>query len=285
MLQGDDVRYLAAAWLGPLIPGAAHAVSSISVGFPFDTVKTRMQVGMYESSWDCLVSTVRSEGPTALYRGALMPLTSLVIKRPIEFAAFEFCSKRFGERSKGPFLGGSVAGVLSSFIGCPFSVVKIQMQSTRKDLYKSTLSVIADVWRSRGPLGFYRGFSASLIMNVPSCTLFMGSYGTLREHLPHYLPHLNSRWIPALAGMIASVSMWSCLLPLDNVRTVMQAQSFKSNEPVGQWHRHFMGVIRSRGVQGLYAGLPAVLLRAPIVSACSMLAYEQSRSFVGAWQK
>jgi len=285
MLQADDVRYLASTWLVPLIPGVAHAVSSISVGFPFDTVKTRMQVGMHETTWKCFVSTVRSEGPTALYRGALMPLTSLVVKRPFEFAAFEWCSKRFGERSKGPFLGGSVAGILSSIMGCPFSVVKIQMQSTRKDLYKSALSVITDVWRSRGPLGFYRGFSASLIMNVPSCTMFMGSYGTLREHLPNYLPHVGSKWIPALAGMLASVSMWSCLLPLDNVRTVMQAKSFKTDEPVLQWRSHFMEVIQSRGIRGLYAGLPAVLIRAPIVSACSMVAYEQSRAFVGALQK
>lgn len=281
MLQADDARLL--AWLGPLIPGAAHAVTSVSVGFPFDTVKTRMQVGMHTSTWKCFASTVKVEGPMALYRGVLPPLTSLVVKRPFEFAAFEWCNKQFGQRSKGPFIGGGVAGVLSSIIGCPFSVVKIQMQSTSEVLYKNTLEVIADVWRSKGVLGFYRGFSASLIMNMPSCTMYLGTYGTLREHLPQYLP--DSRFTPALAGMLASVSMWACLLPLDNVRTVMQAKSFKTNEPAKRWATHLMEIVASRGIRSLWAGLPAVCLRAPIASACAMVAYEQSRSYVDNWQK
>jgi len=265
-------------WAAPFLPGMAHAVSSVAVGSPFDTVKTRLQVGMHQSTFQCVRNTIVQEGPLALYRGALMPLASMVLKRPLEFAAFEWCNKRFGAKTKGPWCGGFIAGVISALLGCPFSVVKVQMQANKQDVYRHTAQVIAHVWRTKGILGFYRGLSASLIMSVPSTTFYLGAYGTLRERLP------PSKWNTALAGMTASVAMWSCLLPLDNVRTVTQAKTFAVDRAVPRWSDQFFEIVRTRGVFGLWAGWTAVAVRAPVMSACSMLAYEQARTFTDALQ-
>lgn len=203
-----------------------------------------------------------------------MPLTAMLVKRPLEFAAFEWCNTQLGSKAQGPFLGGFIAGVISSVMGCPFSVVKVQMQASQKEMYRYSPSVFIDIWTSRGLWGFYRGISASMIMSVPSTTFFLGTYGVLRERLP------QSSWTPALAGMTASIAMWSCLLPLDNVRTVIQAKTFKQDVSIGRWHKEFLTIVDKRGVRGLWAGYEAVLLRAPIMSAFSMLAYEQARSAV-----
>mmetsp|Transcript_18128 Transcript_18128/g.31798 ORF Transcript_18128/g.31798 Transcript_18128/m.31798 type:complete len:282 (+) Transcript_18128:30-875(+) len=265
-------------WLSPLIPGAAHAVTSVSVGAPFDMVKTRLQVGLHSSPWECVRSTVANEGMFAFYRGALMPLAALVAKRPLEFAVFEWCNKRFGAKSKGPFVGGFTAGIIAATIGCPFNVVKVQMQASRKDLYQHTFQAVMDVWRSRGLFGFYRGFQASLIMSVPSTTFYLGMYGSLREALP------PSQWTPALAGIAASLSMWTVMIPLDNVRTVIQAKSFKKDEPVIRWGEQFMQIFRSRGLAGLWSGWTPIAMRAPVTSACSMWAYERARSLVDSLQ-
>jgi len=263
----------------PFMPGMAHALSSVVVGSPFDTVKTRLQVGMHTSALQCVRSTVTQEGPLALYRGALMPLASLAIKRPLEFAAFEWCNKRFGARTKGPILGGFIAGVISAFLGCPFSVIKVQMQAHREDVYRHTFQAVRQVWATKGPLGFYRGIGASLIMSVPSTTFYLGAYGMLRERLP------PSRWSTAFAGMAASLSMWSCLLPLDNVRTVTQAKTFSKDQHIPPWSELFRDIVRRKGVLGLWAGWSAVVVRAPLMSAVSMLAYEQARVFADAIQK
>eukprot|EP00928_Gymnodinium_smaydae_P100331 TRINITY_DN9820_c0_g1_i1.p1 TRINITY_DN9820_c0_g1~~TRINITY_DN9820_c0_g1_i1.p1 ORF type:complete len:273 (+),score=36.74 TRINITY_DN9820_c0_g1_i1:96-914(+) len=260
--------------LAPFLPGAAHAVATVAVGAPFETVKTRLQVGMYESPWACVRATVRQEGPLALYRGALMPLASLVTKRPVEFAAFEWCNAAMGDRTKGPFAGGFVAGVISALMGCPFNVVKVQMQASRKDTYKNCLEAGMDVWRSRGPLGFYRGLSASLMFSLPATTFYLGTYGSLRERLP------KSAWSPAVAGVIASLSMWTVMLPLDNVRTNIQSASVREVGRPEAWLAIFARLRRTRGLAGLWAGWSAVALRAPASSACSMLAYEQVRSIV-----
>lgn len=269
-----------ATWFTPLLPGTAHALTTVAVGSPFDIAKTRLQVGMFTSPWECMRSTVLQEGPLALYRGAWMPLASLTFKRPFEFAAFEWCNARLGKRDGGPFVGGFVAGIIAACLGCPFSVMKVQMQANRKDVYRHQLQVFQAIWRSSGPLGFYRGFRASLIMSVPSTTFYLGVYGILREALP------SSKGNTAIAGMAASLAMWTIMLPLDNVRTVIQAKSFCRDEVVAGWLAHFREVVHGpRGLQGLWVGWTAVAMQRPIVSACSMLAYEQARSLADSWHK
>lgn len=260
--------------IAPFIPGTAHALTTVAVGYPFDTVKTRLQVGMHKSAWDCVKSTASREGPLALYRGALMPLASLTVKRPFEFAVWEWFNSHFGGRSRGPFVGGFIAGIVSSLLGCPFNVVKVQMQTHKHDIYRHTFEACGEVWRQKGILGFYRGLHASLIMNVPSTTFYLGAYGSLREALP------KSKWSTAFAGAISSLAMWTCLIPLDNVRTNIQSRSFKpdADAVILSWREQFLEIIRARGVLGLWAGWTPAAMRAPIVSALAMLAYEQARS-------
>jgi len=268
------------AWVAPLLPGAAHACSTVVVGYPFDTVKTRVQVGMHSSPSQCAAAILRQEGPLAFYRGAAMPLVSLLVKRPFEFAAFEALNKRFGKKTLGPVVGGCIAGIIAATLGCPFNVVKVQMQTNRKDVYRDTWQAVREVWRAGGPLGFYRGYSASLIMSVPSTTFYLGAYGYLREALP------PSRWSIAAAGMAASLSMWTCLLPLDNVRTCIQAKPLKGDQVVSSWAQQAAAIARGpRGVRGLWAGWTAVMARSPVQSACSMLAYEHARGLADALQR
>lgn len=71
------------------IPGVAHAGATIMVGYPFDTVKTRLQTGMYSSLRQCIADSTAKAGIASFYRGASVPLTSLLVKRPIEFYIFE----------------------------------------------------------------------------------------------------------------------------------------------------------------------------------------------------
>lgn len=244
------------------------------------------------------------EGFRALYRGCAMPLLALTTKRPVEFAVFEACNKAAwgGPGGKGdgvgssivggPFFGGALAGVVSATLGCPFNVVKVQTQSTSRvdGGYKNALEAAKTVWRARGFFGFYRGLKATLIMQVPGCACYLGFYGTLREWLP------QRTWTPAAAGCLSSMAMWTVLLPLDTVRTLTQAHSFKPlggagggsgsalsvSSPLAPpgWLETLRNVVRERGVRGLWSGWVPIAWRAIPVSAASMLAYEQTRELL-----
>ena len=76
------------------VAGLTQATLVTIVGYPFDLVKTRMQSGMYKTSFDCVVTTVKTEGPLALYRGAASPFVSHSIKRPIQFLLAENYKKK-----------------------------------------------------------------------------------------------------------------------------------------------------------------------------------------------
>lgn len=264
----------------PLLPGATHAMSNIAIGYPFDTMKTRLQLQLHSGMLSCAKDLFHSDGPLAFYRGCAMPLTSLICKRPLEFAAFEWFNKSFSEIHGASFLGGCLAGFIGALMGCPFSVVKIQMQASGRDAYRRTPDAILAVYRSRGVLGFYHGLSASIVMQVPYATMYLGTYGALRERVP------KVPWATALAGGTASIITWTTLQPLDTIRTVIQATAVRTRSGVLQshereataWAAQCRRVIQQRGFLGLWAGWGPVALRAFPTSGFSMVAYEWVRS-------
>lgn len=258
------------------LPGAAHAVSMVAVGYPFDTVKTRLQLNLHSGALMCVRSIVTTDGWLALYRGAAMPLASLVCKRPFEFAAFEWFNERFSGLKGASFYGGCLAGFIGAVIGCPFSVVKIQMQSCGKEVHSNTAQAIVTVLKQRGAPGFYQGLSASILMQVPYATVYLGTYGELRKRLP------RSALCTAAAGGIASLTTCTLLQPLDTVRTIIQSRALSQENAASlSYLQQVRMVVNERGVLGLWAGWRPSALRAFPASAASMLAYERVRTATG----
>ena len=72
--------------------GVLYGTTSVLVGHPFDTVKTKMQaqVGFEKTNmFQSFTKTVREQGIKGLYRGCLPPIFGSGIYRSAQFAAFE----------------------------------------------------------------------------------------------------------------------------------------------------------------------------------------------------
>eukprot|EP00933_Yihiella_yeosuensis_P078666 TRINITY_DN9039_c0_g1_i2.p1 TRINITY_DN9039_c0_g1~~TRINITY_DN9039_c0_g1_i2.p1 ORF type:complete len:307 (-),score=39.98 TRINITY_DN9039_c0_g1_i2:495-1352(-) len=260
-----------------LLPGVAHAATMIAVGYPFDTVKTRVMLQIHPSMLSCIREMAAKDGFLSLYRGCAMPLASLVCKRPFEFAFFEAFKEQFPNQSGGSWIGGCFAGAVGTVIGCPFSVIRIQMQASSSEVHSNSFRAIAAVWNARGFTGFYHGFAASVVMQVPCATLYLGTYGELRERLP------KKAWSTALAGGVASLSVCTFLQPLDTVRTLIQVKAIEAkDQPSSSWWATARQVVQERGFFGLWAGWRPSAIRAIPTSAASMLAYESIRSVCSA---
>ncbi|CAJ1349165.1 unnamed protein product [Effrenium voratum] len=263
-----------------MLPGAAFACCNIFVGYPFDTVKTRLQLQLHPSSKHCLQELSR-QGPlafkTALYRGASLPLCALVLKQPFEFAAFEYCARA----GAGSYCGGLLAGSVGALIACPFNMAKIwmQSQSTRSGSSASVFQSLARL--SPASSGFAalpamrQAVKASIAFQVPYTTSFLGTYGTLREALG------TSTASTAFSGATAALFTWAVVLPLDVLRTRVQAKAMAAVESHGTVPRslatELMAVVRSNGVKGLWAGWGPISLRA-ITASVSMTAYESLKT-------
>eukprot|EP01012_Entosiphon_sulcatum_P015442 TRINITY_DN20400_c0_g1_i2.p1 TRINITY_DN20400_c0_g1~~TRINITY_DN20400_c0_g1_i2.p1 ORF type:complete len:260 (+),score=16.43 TRINITY_DN20400_c0_g1_i2:588-1367(+) len=244
-----------------LIPGAMAAITSVALGYPFDTVKVRMQTGMYRGTLNCLLLTLRAEGPVALYRGAYAPFVVLAGKRSVQFFVYEELCKSYN-----PFLSGFIAGIIGTAAGCPMHVVKTNMQNTTKERYRSTWSCISTIFQSEGFAGFYRGFTPNLIKDSTFATMYLGTYGKLRERLP------KTDFGHFLAGGIASCLTWLLCFPTDACKTAVQA-----GEPAGKWFSR----VRQRGLHSAWHGVSPALLRVFPVSGASMTVYEMVRTHLG----
>lgn len=277
-----------AAALSPLLPGAAFACCNIFIGYPFDTVKTRLQLQLHPNSTSCLKELARS-GPhglrTALYRGASLPLTALVCKQPFEFAAFEYCSARWPGGLGSTYLGGLLAGSVGAVIACPFNIAKIWMQSQATSAQSPSIGPA--LWRACGFSSRLPGdahisaaapkhaireaMKASLIFQVPFTTAFLGTYGALREAMP------RNAFCTATAGATAALTTWMVVLPLDVLRTRVQANAMSAAER-GQEPRtlrnELMQVLKVQGPKGLWTGWGPISIRA-ITASISMTAYER----------
>ena len=78
-----------------MMASAVAGLCAVTAEMPFDLVKTRMMVqgGLYLSSWDCLTTTLRTEGVLALWAGFVPAYVRLGPWQMIFFVTYENLTK------------------------------------------------------------------------------------------------------------------------------------------------------------------------------------------------
>jgi hypothetical protein len=275
-----------------VVPGAVQGATTILLGHPLDTLKTRQQamyrraaasshgIGGPAQSQRLLplaLSMLREEGVLCFYRGVVPPLTVAAVKRSAQLALFE---KLTGGVMKGgdssykpptwaqPFLSGAFAGSTGTIVGCPMNVIKVQTQNTSREVIHNAWSCTLEIYRRDGMLGFYRGWRQQLMKDCFFAGTYLGLYSTLKTQLMQRRNASSTTpWEAFLAGSCASMFTWVVLFPLDTLKTRAQAQS----------PTDIARVARGAGAVGWYRGLSAALLRAGPVNGFAMLVYESTR--------
>lgn len=123
----------AAGWVG----GAA----SVIVGYPLDTVKTRLQAGVgYRGTLHCIRTVYSRESVFGFFKGMSFPLASIAVYNSVVFGVFSNTQRllgrhRCGEPEASPprslsdlLLASMVAGVVSVGLGGPVDLIKIRLQ-------------------------------------------------------------------------------------------------------------------------------------------------------------
>lgn len=259
------------------IAGVAQAVSATFVGYPFDLIKARLQTGLYgQSTIDCVKHTWRSEGVFAFYRGVAAPLLSHTVKRPFQYPLAEWLKTQdFSGRWWSNYWVGGVTGLVGPIFGTPLQNIKVCMQSTTRATtdvaLDNSLGAAIFLWRTYGPAGFYRGFRATLLKDCLFGASFLGHYYTLRDWWGHDTVVKN-----AAAGATAHCLTWMVLIPIDNVKTMVQRPD--NTQTATQIVTH---TLRHRGPAALWAGVVPSCARTLPMSAVAMTCYEATRKALG----
>ncbi|CAH1401910.1 unnamed protein product [Nezara viridula] len=126
--------------LPKIINGGIAGIIGVSVVFPLDLVKTRLQnqpdgeKKMYKSMFDCFKKTYKAEGYFGMYRGSAVNILLITPEKAIKLAANDFFRHQLsvGAGVQLPLaremLAGASAGLCQIIITTPMELLKIQMQ-------------------------------------------------------------------------------------------------------------------------------------------------------------
>ncbi|KAG7219544.1 hypothetical protein INR49_019022 [Caranx melampygus] len=254
--------------LDDFIAGWIGGASSVVVGHPLDTVKTRLQAGKgYKNTLHCVLTIYRKE------TGMSFPLASITVYNSVVFGFFSNTQRliskyRYGDgRHPCSMLDLTVASMLTGLVsvglGAPVDLVKIRLQmQTQMVLAEPAPRRQRVKWHQhppalrqhpqpqalqgphplhqqhpadRGPPGPVQGAGAMILRDVPGYTLYFIPYTIFCNLLKPDAtssPHPCSIW---LAGGLAGSISWVTATPADVVKSRMQADA--------QLQRKYRGIV------------------------------------------
>ncbi|KAJ9612776.1 uncharacterized protein PV06_08414 [Exophiala oligosperma] len=289
------------------VAGIFSGIAKLSVGHPFDTIKVRLQTSEkshFRGPWDCLVQTIKKEGPQGLYKGATPPLLgwmamdsvmlgSLTLyRRMLHEKVFSNPSFRPGKSAaelaseKLPAFGHGIAGIMAgstvSFIAAPVEHVKARLQiqyaAQKKDrLYKGPIDCTRKILKTHGIRGLYHGLFATLLFRSfffcwwSSYEVFSNMF---RKHTSLSTPSINF-W----AGGLSAQIFWLTSYPSDVVKQRIMTDPLggKLNDGTPRfrrWRDAAVTVYRESGWKGYWRGFVPCFLRAFPANAMALVAFE-----------
>lgn len=168
-----------------ILTGASAGATEAFVVVPFELVKIRLQdraqASRYNGMVDCVVKTVKAEGPLALYNG----LESTMWRHILWNAGYFGCifqvrallpkpdlSRGKGGQIRNDLISGAVGGTVGTMLNTPMDVVKSRIQNSPKvkgsvPKYNWAWPALGTVMREEGPRALYKGFLPKVLRLGP----------------------------------------------------------------------------------------------------------------------
>ncbi|XP_034079252.1 mitochondrial glutamate carrier 1 isoform X1 [Gymnodraco acuticeps] len=246
-----------------LINGGVAGLVGVTCVFPIDLAKTRLQnqqgVQVYEGMLDCLSKTVRSEGYFGCYRGAAVNLTLVTPEKAIKLAANDVFRQKLSRDGHlplwGEVLAGCGAGTCQVVVTSPMEMLKIQLQDAGRLAAQrpvptpaaapgpaptliapppprpspppraSAMGITAELLKTKGLAGLYRGAGATLMRDVPFSMIYFPLFAHLNALGREKLGDVQARapfWQSFMAGCGAGSVAAVAVTPLDVIKTRLQ---------------------------------------------------------------
>lgn len=195
--------------------GMMFGATSVIVGHPLDTVKTRMQADPSFRNFttaNAITDIAKQGGIPGFYRGMTAPLLGSMFFRSIQFASYgavvtyfkdenhPLRTYKLGGVEARVFLGGATAGICRSLLESPLDLIKTRRQTG------AAFSILKIPVRD-----LFRGFSATLVRNV----FLLGTFFVFADRLANVSSFTR--------GGISTTAAWTLVWPLDVAKSRMQS--------------------------------------------------------------
>jgi len=260
------------------IAGVGAGLVGIFVGYPFDTVKTRMQIGIERNVVAALRTAVQRDGFLSLYRGLASPMSGYALMSGLSFGGYGYALRALEAQqilTENPvaqsMTAGLGSGALYSLASSPIDRVKIVMQSSPANAYRNSLHCALEISRTYGIRYLYWGYSTNLPREILGSSMWFGIYHFVKTGVMRF-NHVDTPTFAMLllSGAISGPLTWLSVFPFDVVRSCI----FQEVNPKNPKYRNGIDAMRqlyaNEGLSWCYRGYSATLLRAIPVGAIIM---------------
>jgi len=278
------------------ISGGVGGMCLVLAGHPFDLVKVRLQAqtnNEYKGAWDCIVKTVRVDGPKGLYRGMFAPLIGVTPVFAVCFWGYDVGQKlvRWSagmEQTEklgmtGIMIAGGFSAIPTTVLMTPMERIKVllQIQGTGSGgkKYSGPVDVFTRLTKEGGIQSLYKGTVFTLLRDIPGSVAYFGAYEAVKKMLtPKGSKPEDLKPIPILiAGGMAGVANWTVAIPPDVLKSKLQTA------PEGTYSGLmdvFTKTVKNEGPGALFKGLGPAMIRAFPANAACFLGAEVSKKLL-----
>ncbi|CAF0938751.1 unnamed protein product [Didymodactylos carnosus] len=223
--------------------GFIAGVTGTVAGYPFDTVKVRLQTQtlnqrMYSGSLDCFIKIFKQESILGFYKGMTSPMFGVAVINGIVFSVQNASKNLFQNPDTYHALmcTGAIAGGVQAIICSPIELVKtrLQMQGIgqqrqlfllSRDLYKGPIDCLKKVYSRRGMrAGVMRGLSLTFARDVPSFAAYFPAWEFfVRTFSPTSKEADMPMYLSLLGGAFTGMCAWTVSYPCDVIKSRFQA--------------------------------------------------------------
>lgn len=280
------------------LAGAVGSVTAMTVFFPLDTARTRLQVDdkrKAKNTGHILMDIIQEEGVYSLYRGLLPVLSSLYCSNFLYFYTFNGLKAVFvgrGEVSTSlqDLLFGYLAGIVNVLMTTPLWVVNTRLklqgakfrtqeiECSKTAKYKGIIDGLKRICKEEGVMSLWSGTGPSLVLAGNPAIQFMVYEGIKKFLMTEDNKTLKKRQYFAV-GAIAKAVATILTYPLQ-VAQCKQRSGIKTPSGKADILSILARLVREQGFKGLYKGLEAKLLQTVATAALMFVAYEKIAAFI-----
>jgi len=299
-----------------LLAGGMSGAVTKTLAAPIERVKLLMQTQRsnhdlkipYRHSWDCVLRVYKEQGIWSFWRGNVASVLRYFPSQAMNFAFKGQYQQLFLKTSGGGtpsfwvhfatnLVSGGLAGGTAMLASYPLDVVRTRMAAdVRAHVQRSLRSCVVKMWRDGGIGEFYRGLPVALTGVVVFKALYMGGYDTAK--LLTQGEKNSSVWSRLVMAQVITTGAGTLCYPFDTVKrrlmvqeqqlllqtvTATAAVSLPSSSLVTTKYRNGLHcvrtIIREEGIRGLYAGLPANLVRG-FSGSLLLVGYDEIRALL-----
>ncbi|BFZ17856.1 hypothetical protein BsWGS_20895 [Bradybaena similaris] len=287
------------------VSGASGSVIAISVFYPLDTVRTRLQVDDHrraKNTYEALKDIIREEGLKGLYLGWFPVVSALSGSNFIYFYTYNGLKSALlrGRSKASPLVDLSLAfvsGVVNVLITTPLWVANTRLKLQGAKLhtahynkhddsnknadqkYTGILDCLMKIVNTEGIQKLWGGTVASILLATNPAIQFM-VYEALKRYFRH-LFHVAelSGLMYFILGAIAKTVSTVITYPLQVIQSRLRA-GYAKHESSLTLVENLLHLIKTRGFGALYKGMEAKLLQTVFTAALMFLIYEKIAAFI-----